>query len=123
NPRPGGYDFEVLHPETKQPMRKPANGYRFPEQTFREMEAAGMILYGEDHERIVKIKKYLHEFEDSLRSVIALDGRLGSYDLKRLFPGVEKIFTNPKPVQLLKSLVSYASSKDSIIVDFFAGGG
>ena len=27
NPRPGGYDFGVLHPETGKPMRKPANGY------------------------------------------------------------------------------------------------
>ena len=123
NPRPGGYDFNVLHPVTKQPMRKPANGYRFPETTFREMETAGLILYGEDHERIVKIKKYLDEFEDSLRSVIALDGRLGSYDLKRTFPDVEKVFTNPKPVQLLKSFVSYASSKDAIVLDFFAGSG
>jgi adenine-specific DNA-methyltransferase len=123
NPRPGGYDFEVFHPVTKQPMRKPANGYRFPETTFREMEAAGMILYGEDHERIVKIKKYLDDFEDSLRSVIALDGRLGSYDLKRVFPDVEKVFTNPKPIQLLKSFVSFASSKDALILDFFAGSG
>src|SRR3990172_7716868 len=44
NPRPGGYDFEVIHPETRRAMRKPANGYRFPEKTFREMEAAGSIL-------------------------------------------------------------------------------
>jgi adenine-specific DNA-methyltransferase len=123
NPRPGGYEFDVLHPVTKQPMRKPANGYRFPETTFREMEKAGLILYGEDHERIVKIKKYLDEFEDSLRSVIAMDGRLGSYDLKRTFPDGEKVFTNPKPVQLLKSFISYASSKDAIILDFFAGSG
>jgi adenine-specific DNA-methyltransferase len=123
NPRPGGYDFEVLHPQTKRPMRKPANGFRFPEKTFREMEAAGIILYGEDENRIVKIKKYLADYEDSLRSVISLDGRLGSYELKRLFPGEESVFTNPKPSELLESLISFVTEPDSLVVDFFAGSG
>jgi adenine-specific DNA-methyltransferase len=123
NPRPGGYDFEVLHPVTKLPMRKPANGYRFPEATFRTMEASGIILYGEDEKRIVKIKKYLSDYEDSLRSVITLDGRLGSYELKRLFPDQETVFTNPKPSELLESLISFAADNDSIVLDFFAGSG
>ncbi len=123
NPRPGGYDFEVIHPQTGRPMRKPANGYRFPEATFREMERAGVILYGEDENRIVKIKKYLSDYEDSLRSVITLDGRLGSYELRRLFPGEESIFTNPKPSELLESLISFATDNDSLVLDFFAGSG
>lgn len=123
NPRPGGYDFEVIHPKTGGPMRKPANGYRFPEKTFREMEAAGVILYGEDENRIVKIKKYLADYEDSLRSVITLDGRLGSYELKRLFPGDDSIFTNPKPSELLESLISFATDGGALILDFFAGSG
>ena len=78
NPHPGGYDFEVRHPTTRGVMRNPANGYRFPEQTFREMEASGIILYGEDENRIVKIKKHLKDYEDSLRSVMSMDGRLAA---------------------------------------------
>jgi len=123
NPRAGGYDFEILHPDTGKPMRKPANGYRFPETTFRKMEKDGIILYGEDEKRIVKIKKYLSEYEDSLRSVITLDGRLGSYELKRLFPDAGSIFTNPKPSELIESLVSFVTDDNSIILDFFAGSG
>lgn len=123
NPRPGGYDFEVLHPDTKRPMRKPANGYRFPEATFREMQAKGIILYGPDERRIVKIKKYLSDYEDALRSVITLDGRLGSYELKRLFPEADTIFTNPKPSELLESLISFATDPDAVVLDFFAGSG
>jgi adenine-specific DNA-methyltransferase len=123
NPRPGGYDFEVVHPRTRKPMRKPANGYRFPEATFREMEAKGIILYGEDEARIVKIKKYVADYEDALRSVITLDGRLGSYELKRLFPGNDSIFTNPKPTELLKALISFAAVPDALVIDFFAGSG
>lgn len=123
NPRPGGYDFEVFHPRTGRPMRKPANGYRFPEATFREMEAKGIILYGPDEARIVKIKKYLVDYEDALRSVITLDGRLGSYELKRLFPGHDAVFTNPKPSELLESLISFAAAPDALVLDIFAGSG
>ena len=123
NPRPGGYDFEVKHPRTGGLMRKPATGYRFPETTFREMEAQGIILYGEDENQIVKIKKYLRDFRESLRSVITLDGRLGSYDMKRLFGSTENIFTNPKPVDLLKQLYSFTTGTDSLILDFFGGSG
>jgi adenine-specific DNA-methyltransferase len=123
NPRAGGYDFEVIHPETKQPMRKPANGYRFPEPTFRQMEADGKIIYGPDEKRIVKIKKYLNEYEDSLRSLIVMDGRLGSYDLKRVFETGEALFDNPKPVDLLFRLVSFTTQRTDIVLDLFAGTG
>jgi len=123
NPRPGGYDFEVIHPTTKLPMRKPANGYRFPQATFQKMQEAGIILYGADEQRIVKIKKYLSEYEDSLRSVITLDGRLGSYELKRLFPDAGVIFTNPKPAELIETLISFAADSEGIVLDFFAGSG
>jgi adenine-specific DNA-methyltransferase len=123
NPRPGGYDFEVKHPTTGGFMRKPANGYRFPETTFREMEAQGIILYGDDENQIVKIKKYLRDFRESLRSVFTLDGRLGSYDMKRLFGSGENIFTNPKPTDLLKHLYSFTSGNGSLILDFFGGSG
>lgn len=123
NPRSGGYDFEIIHPGTGKPMRKPANGYRFPKSTYREMEQAGVIIFGPDEKRIVKIKKYLEDYEDSLRSVIALDGRLGSYELKRLFSNMGTVFTNPKPAELLESLISFSSGEDDLILDFFAGSG
>ena len=123
NPRPPGYDFQVIHPSTGKAMRKPASGYRFPEATFREMEAKGIILYGPDEARIVKIKKYLTDYEDALRSVITLDGRLGSYELKRLFPSSDSIFTNPKPSELLETLISFAADADALILDCFAGSG
>ncbi len=123
NPRPGGYQFQVIHPVTGREMRSPMCGYRFPPETFRDLEKRGKILYGEDENRIVKIKKYLKDYEDSLRSVIVMDGRLGSYDLKRVFKTADNIFSNPKPVDLLKDLVSYASRAGDVIIDLYSGSG
>ncbi|MDD2801592.1 MAG: site-specific DNA-methyltransferase [Methylococcales bacterium] len=123
NTKAGGYDFEILHPATGLPMKNPANGYRFPEATYLELQEKGVILFGEDEKRIIKIKKYLSEYLDTLRSTLVMDGRLGSYDMKRI--GLGGVFSNPKPIDLFKYIVSFVTNNDSndLIVDFFAGSG
>lgn len=121
NPKAGGYVYDILHPITEGVMRMPANGYRFPYDSYKDLDDQKKIIYGEDENRIIKIKKYLNEFEDTLRSVITMDGRLGSYDLKRLFD--EKVFNNPKPVELLTYILSFVLEKDDILIDFFGGSG
>ena len=42
--------------------------------------------------------------------------------MKRIFNG-NKVFTNPKPVSLIKDLITIGGNKDSLILDFFAGSG
>lgn len=121
NPKAGGYVYDIIHPVTGGVMKMPANGYRFPYDSYKELDDQKKIIYGEDENRIIKIKKYLNEFEDTLRSVITMDGRLGSYDLKRLFD--EKVFNNPKPVELLTYLLSFVLEKNDILIDFFGGSG
>lgn len=34
NPHPGGYTYDIIHPLTNLPCPKPANGWRWPEETF-----------------------------------------------------------------------------------------
>ncbi len=127
NPHPNGYDYEILHPVTKKPMRKPVNGYRFPWATMkRDFIDKDRLLYGIDENRIVKIKLYLQDYLDSFRSVISLDGRLGSYTVAAMFgERSELVFSNatPKPVQLLERLLSFASQDGEVFLDFFAGSG
>lgn len=43
-------------------------------------------------------------------------------ELKELF-GIPKLFTHPKPTELLKHLINIATEKDSLILDFFSGSG
>ena len=55
-----------------------------------------------------------------LRSVILdYDGRKGIKDIQKLFD--EKVFTNPKPVELIKLIISVFSNDGDIILDFFSG--
>lgn len=45
----------------------------------------------------------------------------GTAQIKDIFNG--KIFSNPKPLALIKDIMTIGSAKDSIILDFFAGSG
>jgi adenine-specific DNA-methyltransferase len=123
NPGREGYRYDIIHPTTKKPCKQPLMGYRFPETTMKELLDNKKILFGEDETKIIELKVYAKDYEDKLPSVIQLDGRLGSYDLKELFPENKKSFDNPKPVQLIKQILSYLISKEDIILDSFAGSG
>ena len=81
------------------------------------------ILFGKDENKIIELKLYVEDYEDKLPSVIQLDGRLGSYGLKELFPEIKKSFDNPKPIQLLQQILSYLTNENDIILDSFAGSG
>src|SRR5258708_10113654 len=43
-------------------------------------------------------------------------------ELQQLFNAID-IFNNPKPVELLMTILNIAADKDSIILDFFGGSG
>ncbi|MEO9147365.1 MAG: site-specific DNA-methyltransferase [Ginsengibacter sp.] len=123
NPGREGYRYDIIHPVTKKPCKEPLMGYRFPETTMKDLLNSGKILFGDDETKIIELKIYAEDYEDKLASVIQLDGRIGSYDLKGIFTENKKTFDNPKPVQLIKQLLSYVGSVNDIILDSFAGSG
>lgn len=46
----------------------------------------------------------------------------GAAELKKIF-NKTNVFSNPKPVSLIKFLAQFSSKKDTIVLDFFAGSG
>lgn len=123
NPGKEGYRYNVIHPVTGKPTRQPLMGYRFPKPTLDKLLEEGKILFGKDENKIIELKLYALEYVDKLPSVITMDGRLGIYDLRELIPEEVKTFDNPKPVELIKLLLSYCTNGDDIILDSFAGSG
>lgn len=123
NPGKEGYRYDVFHPITNKPCKQPLMGYRFPESTMNELIRDGKILFGEDESKIIELKLYASEYSEKLSSIIDIDGRIGSYDLKELFP-TNTVFTNPKPVAFLNVFLPLVLTKDDdIILDFFSGSG
>lgn len=124
NPGREGYRYDVIHPQTGKPCKQPLMGYRFPEGTMAELLEKKKILFGEDENKIIELKVYAHEYQEKLASVLELDGRLGAYDLKSIFPELRKTFTNPKPVRLMEYFLPFLLKDPcDTVLDFFAGSG
>lgn len=123
NPGKEGYRYDVFHPDTKKACKQPLMGYRFPKETMEQLLLDDKILFGDDEDKIVELKVYARDYKARLSSVFNLDGRLGSYDLKALFPEFNQPFRNPKPVSLVKEMLEYVTDEGDIVLDFFAGSG
>lgn len=123
NPGKEGYRYDVIHPVTKRPCKQPLLGYRFPQATMERMINDERIIFGNDENKLVEIKVYAKDYEQKLSSVINLDGRTGTNELKDLFPEFTKVFNNPKTIRLLEDIFSYVCQKEDVILDFFAGSG
>ena len=121
NPGKEGYRYDVLHPKTGKPCKQPLMGYRFPEETMKTLLGENKILFGEDESKIIEIKVYAKDYQEKLSSLIELDGRLGAYDLKKLFVDSARIFNNPKPVSLLNTIFPFILKNNDLILDFFSG--
>ncbi len=124
NTKPGGYDFDILHPLTGKPCPKPAFGWRWPEKTFISYKDAGEVEWGKDETTQPHIKKRIETATEQFKSIYYEDGRAATTQLESIL-SAKKVFDNPKPVNLISRLIAFAtnSKSDAIVLDFFAGSG
>lgn len=123
NTKPGGYSYDIIHPITKKVCAKPEYGYRWKFETFSAANDIGNVLWGETEKIIPKIKKRLDTVTQKLKSYYYEDNRGTSAELKSLFDG-KTVFNNPKSVNFLIHILQFVTtSKNDIILDFFAGSG
>ncbi len=113
--------FEILGQRPREGKR-----WQIGEDTARELEKKGRFFIDNG---IVKLKIYDVEDKDTTSANPNLLFEHGSTDsatseLDELL-GIEGLFDNPKPPQLISQLIKYCESqhKDDIILDFFAGSG
>lgn len=123
NPGKEGYRYDVLHNITNKPCKEPLMGYRFPEETMKELLSDGRIIFGVDESKIIELKVYLTDYQAKLSSVYELDGRAGTNEIKDIFPESRRSFDFPKVSQLVQDLISFAAGKDALVLDSFAGSG
>ncbi len=146
-PGGGGPRYDVIHPDTKQPCKVPADGWRFskPNEMQRQI-ALGLVVFRDDHTeppfRKAHIKpvpdELLDELDENDESTESDEEELatqvrGSYFyaqsqvavkyLKKLMGA--KLFPNPKDHNEIAKLIDYVTNggSDDIILDFFAGSG
>jgi len=71
--------------------------------------------------RVVQKTRLTGKMIRSIQADTDVSSRKGTGDLERLFG--RKVFSFPKPVELIRRLVQVGSSENDIVLDFFAGSG
>lgn len=122
-PNDGQYVYDVVHPTTGQPCKRPARGWVFPQESMLKKIASGRVHFGPDHTTVPNLKTYLKDTEtQSLTSLRYVDGRAASKRLAGLFG--EKVFTNPKDELLLRDIYKAVRvSGQDVVLDMFSGSG
>lgn len=123
NPGKDGYRYDVIHPRTGKPCQLPLMGYRFPEETMSTLIREGRIIFGDDESKLVELKVYAKDYRAKLSSLFELDGRVGTNEIKAIFPEDKRPFDFPKPTELIEELLSFTTSGNDIVLDSFGGSG
>jgi adenine-specific DNA-methyltransferase len=124
NPHPGGYTYEVRHPVTEMPVKRPLLGWRCSRDTMDMHRANGRLLFGKDATTVPNYKRYLDdEMTGKLPSIIEFRGQEAADEIKRLFPDNPKAFPYPKPSALEAYLLSFVADREAPALDPFGGSG
>ena len=118
--------YEITTPSGRKIM--PPNGrcWLLTQDRFEEFKADKRIWFGEDGNNVPRIKRFLSEVKNSVTPMTIWKyqdvghSQSASQNLKKLFDG-QSFFTYPKPVELISRIVKLYSSKNDIVMDFFAG--
>ena len=94
-------------------------------ETHCKNEKQGLVWWGKDGKsKEPKRKRFLAVHRGTNTRSVWLDAGTNdeaSDELNRIFPDIKNIFDNPKPVKLLKKIISICQSNNGIYLDFFAG--
>ena len=116
--------YDILHPVTNKPCKKPSTGWRWEESRTEAAlaEKPARIHFGVDETTIPCRKSYLFEVDtEPLTSVFYKDGRSGTKVVDNIL--YRKAFDFPKDSSVLEEWFDAVCDSDAIILDSFAGSG
>lgn len=101
--------YDILHPITGKPCKKPSTGWRWEELRTKKALALNppLIHFGVDETTIPCRKSYLHVVDsEPIQSVFYKDGRAGTLVVEQLVG--KGVFDFPKDVETLRELIEVA---------------
>ena len=116
--------YDLVNPETGINYGCPDMGWRYDPTTMARLISEDRILWPQSNNGRPRRKAFLKELESEYTGFSTIVGegiftRNGTADISAVFG--ERIFSFPKPVDLIKMLIQQGSEADDIILDFFAG--
>lgn len=118
--------YDLINPSTGINYGCPVMGWRYDRNTMGRLIKEDRIIWPADPNGRPRRKAFLSELESDYTGFSTLVGadvytKHGTEDIDNLFGA--RVFSFPKPVKLLVSLIEQATSGDDIVLDFFAGSG
>jgi DNA modification methylase len=136
--RSGGLDARNFYSRGRYPIKCPSGRiipgppgesyWRFPEETFWELDEDNRIWWGDDGDNVPRIKRFLSEVQQGLIPQTVWDydevghTQEAKQEVLRILGSTDAPIT-PKPVALLRRIVHIASNPGDLVLDSFAGTG
>lgn len=116
--------YDIIHPVTRKPCKKPSTGWRWDEKRTKEALALypSLIHFGKDETTIPCRKTYLSDTTgEPFMSVFYRDGRAGTLELEQIMG--KHLMDFPKNTDIIENIIQILGNKSGYIMDFFAGSG
>lgn len=116
--------YDLINPADGRNYGCPEKGWRYDRNTMNRLIQEERIIWPDNPDGRPRKKSFLHELSDNLPGFSSIFST-GAYtntatkEIGGLFN--RYLFDFPKPVELIKQVISQASNTDDIILDFFSG--
>jgi adenine-specific DNA-methyltransferase len=117
--------FPIANPNTGELHYPSSNGnWRYNQEYIQKLIENNEIYFGKNGKGRPKLKRFLSDVKEGTAYTTIWDNvplsHCGSKEMQKIL-GNLTIFDNPKPCRLIIELLKLGSSKNDIILDFFAG--
>lgn len=123
------YIYPIKNPAGEEFLPPKGRSWQFSKERYEELVKDNQIWFGKSGNNVPRIKKFLSDVKDGVTpKSIWLYSEVGSNDdakrtVKEIFQEADDPFGTPKPVELVKRIISLATNENDIILDSFAGSG
>lgn len=117
--------FPIVNPNTGESHYPSSNGnWRYNQDHIQKLIENNELYFGKNGKGRPKLKRFLSDVKEGTPYTTIWDNvpfsHCGSKEMQKIL-GNLTIFDNPKPCGLIVELLKLGSSKNDIILDFFAG--
>ena len=123
--------YKPNHPVTGKPSPHPKSGWKFAyesgedspdRRSFVSLDRDGRIAWGEDENKVPRLKRMLHEVETNVGKSVFSDYSDGEKQTSAMF-GRSGVFLAPKHADFVSRFIVHAGNHESIVLDCFGGSG
>lgn len=116
--------YDLINPADGRNYGCPEKGWRYDRNTMNRLIQEGRIIWPDNPDGRPRKKSFLNELSDNLPGFSSIFStgvytNTATKEIGGLFN--RYLFDFPKPVEIIKQLISQVSNTDDLILDFFSG--